>query len=123
VHIFISYRAESEKNESDQLYDAVINLSKESYPIPPGARGRPCPLVAASKSAPHICKVFLDRHCLLDGRDWEAGFILALAHSIVAVPLLSWGEDDTGSVGKWYHCKEKRIARTTYCSSLCSCLR
>jgi hypothetical protein len=100
VHIFISYRAESEKDESDQLYDAVINLSKEAYPIPPGARGRPCPLVAAPKWAPHICKVFLDRHCLLDGRDWEAGFVLALAHSIVAVPLLSWGDDDTGSVGQ-----------------------
>ena len=100
VHIFISYRAESEKDESDQLYDAVINLYKESYPIPPGARGKPCPLTAAPRSAPHVCKVFLDRHCLLDGRDWEAGFVLALAHSIVAVPLLSWSEDDTGSVGQ-----------------------
>jgi hypothetical protein len=26
-----------EKDDSDQLYDAVIDLSKESYPIPPGA--------------------------------------------------------------------------------------
>jgi hypothetical protein len=49
---------------------------------------------------PHVCKVFVDKYCLLDGKDWEAGFVIALAHSIVVVPLLSWGTSDTGSVGQ-----------------------
>jgi hypothetical protein len=102
------------------INDAVINLSKQSYAIPPGARVRPCPLTAAPRSAPHVCKAFLDRHCLLDGRDWEAGFVLALAHSIVAVPLLPGARTTLVQWGNWSHCKEKRITGTTCCSSLCS---
>ena len=100
VHVFISYRAASEKTISDALYQALGRQSKESMFIPPGARGRLCPLIAAPTCEPHVCKVFLDKHGLLDGRDWEAGFVLALAHSIVVVPLLTWGSSDTGSVGQ-----------------------
>jgi hypothetical protein len=96
IHVFISYRVTSEQEMSDQLHEAIVRLSRDPcFAIPPGARGKRCQ-AAAVKCAPRECKVFLDRLCLLDGRDWEAGFVLSLAHSVVFVPLLSWGLDNTG---------------------------
>ena len=96
IHIFISYRVTSEQEMSDQLHEAIVQLSRDPcFAIPPGARGKRCQ-ASEPKCAPKECKVFLDRLCLLDGRDWEAGFVLSLAHSVVFVPLLSWGPGNTG---------------------------
>jgi len=100
MHVFISYRVASERAAADELWEALARLGKPggAYTIPAGARGKACPFVKSGKEGGQ-CKVFLDRHCLLDGRDWEAGFVLALAHSLVVVPLLSWEAADGGSVG------------------------
>ena len=110
LHIFISYRAASDRDSARELYEAAVSLSRESaYSIPAGARGRRCPAVAAAKSAPsNECKIFLDQFSLLDGRDWEAGFVLGLAHSIVIVPLLSWGPGDKGSVGQMVELQDEQ---------------
>ena len=45
-------------------------------------------------------QVFLDTDCLQDGQSWLAGFVKGLAASMVIVPLLSWTEDDRGSLGE-----------------------
>ena len=45
-------------------------------------------------------KVFLDKDCLEDGQSWLAGFVQGVVVSMVCVPLLSWTEDDRGSLGE-----------------------
>jgi hypothetical protein len=44
--------------------------------------------------------VFFCVESLLDGKDWETSICLGLAHSLVAVPLMSWGQeiDEEGNV-------------------------
>jgi len=44
--------------------------------------------------------VFLDKDCLIDGQSWLAGFLAGLVTAMVFVPLLSWTDDDQGSVGE-----------------------
>jgi hypothetical protein len=108
MHVFLSFRAGTEMHVTEMLYEAMNRLSRESYAIPPGARGKPCPQVAESTLGPDVCKVFFAKYSLLDGKDWETSISLALAHSLVVVPLLSWGQEldeegnvhHTGSVGR-----------------------
>ena len=45
-------------------------------------------------------QVYLDKDCLQDGQSWLAGFVLGLLASMVSMPLLSWTEDDQGSMGE-----------------------
>ena len=45
-------------------------------------------------------QVFLDKDCLLDGQSWLSGLVAGLTTSMVFVPLLSWTEDDQGSLGE-----------------------
>ena len=101
MHVFISYRVTSDGTAADELWEALARLGQPggAFAIPAGARGKACPFVQSQQEGGR-CKVFLDRRCLLDGRDWEAGFVLALAHSLVVVPLLSWEAADGGSVGQ-----------------------
>ena len=103
LHVFLSFRAGTEMATTSTLHEATIRLSKETYPIPPGARGRPCPQVAEPRHEPDVCKVFFAPCSLLDGKDWETSIMLGLAHSVVFVPILSWGENNTGSVGSMVH--------------------
>ncbi|KAJ1467763.1 hypothetical protein T484DRAFT_1857729, partial [Baffinella frigidus] len=49
---------------------------------------------------PEQAKVFLDKDCLQDGQSWLAGFVQGLVASMTFVPLLSWSEDDQGSLGE-----------------------
>lgn len=76
--------------------------------MPHGARGKQCPQVREQLHGPHVCKVFFCVESLVDGKDWETSICLGLAHSLVAVPLMSWGQEidaegnvkHTGSVGR-----------------------
>ncbi|KAJ1468475.1 hypothetical protein T484DRAFT_1855069, partial [Baffinella frigidus] len=43
--------------------------------------------------------VFLDKDSLQDGQSWLDGLVTGLVASMVFVPLLSWTEDDQGSLG------------------------
>ena len=49
---------------------------------------------------PEEAKVFLDLDCLHDGQNWLAGFVQGLVASMAFVPILSWTEDDQGSLGE-----------------------
>ena len=44
--------------------------------------------------------MFLDKDCLQDGQSWLAGFIQGMVASMVVMPLLSWTDDDRGSLGE-----------------------
>ena len=43
--------------------------------------------------------MFLDKDSLLDGQSWLGGLVTGLVTSMTFVPLLSWTEDDRGSLG------------------------
>ena len=44
--------------------------------------------------------MFLDKDCLQDGQSWLGGLVTGLVTSMIFVPLLSWTENDQGSVGE-----------------------
>jgi hypothetical protein len=102
----ISYRVATEgasgNNLSFELYKKIRELSVEEddVKIPQYAWGT-WPMFAKKPADfhPQQAKVYLDRECLQDGIDWELGFIQGLASSMVMVCLLSFNEDDRGSLG------------------------
>jgi hypothetical protein len=69
-----------------------LRLPSDEKKITQGAKGE-WPRFARVPQAPdsrkHTAKDFLDKRCLVDGKDWEAGFILSLMHSLVFVPIKS----------------------------------
>ncbi|KAJ1473991.1 hypothetical protein T484DRAFT_1912139, partial [Baffinella frigidus] len=74
MHAFISYRVATEGPAGNKLSGRLAEREE--------------------------AKVFLDKDCLLDGQSWLAGFIQGVVSSMVFVPLLSWREDDLGSLGE-----------------------
>ena len=106
LHCMISYRVATEgasgNNLSFELYKKIRELSVEEddVKIPQYAWGT-WPMFAKKPADfhPQQAKVYLDRECLQDGIDWELGFIQGLASSMVMVCLLSFNEDDRGSLG------------------------
>ena len=92
-HFFLSYRVSSEGPMIEELYDTIRRLSTCEKKIPRGAKGKwPKFARAPAHEDKHVVKGFLDKRCLVDGKDWEAGFVLGLLHSLVFVPLISGAE-------------------------------
>eukprot|EP00290_Baffinella_frigidus_P032898 CAMPEP_0180267046 /NCGR_PEP_ID=MMETSP0988-20121125/1330_1 /TAXON_ID=697907 /ORGANISM="non described non described, Strain CCMP2293" /LENGTH=94 /DNA_ID=CAMNT_0022237679 /DNA_START=91 /DNA_END=371 /DNA_ORIENTATION=+ len=71
-----------------------LNLPEHGWGIFPKSAQRPVPFRQEE------AKVYLDKDCLLDGQSWLAGFVQGLVASMTFVPLLSWTEDDQGSLGE-----------------------
>eukprot|EP00960_Hanusia_phi_P001786 51087-Hanusia_phi.AAC.1 len=102
-HFFLSYRVRTEEGMIEGLYDKIVRMASEEKPLPFGAKGT-WPRCARSPGPEMLynrVKGFLDKRCLIDGKDWEASFVLGLAHSMLFVPLLSFYEEvDEESGGK-----------------------
>jgi len=104
-HAMISYRVETEgrsgNNLSFELYEKIRQLSLEGdTTIPKYAQGIwPQHSQRPAGYQPAMAKVYLDRECLLDGCDWETGFIQGLSSTMVMVCLLSFNEHGCGSLG------------------------
>ncbi|KAJ1479745.1 hypothetical protein T484DRAFT_2022949, partial [Baffinella frigidus] len=107
MHAFISYRVVTEGPAGNRLAELVafkirslsrevkeLNLPAHGWGIWPKSAKWPVPFL------PEEAKVFLDTECLLDGQNWLTGFVLGLAASMCVVPILSWTEDDQGSLGE-----------------------
>lgn len=69
-------------------------------------------------------QVYLDSMCLEDGEPWEAGstgmggFIGGVSSSIIIVPLLSWYDDNTGSIGGMKKLNPPEV-NTCFCFPTC----
>ncbi|KAJ1478342.1 hypothetical protein T484DRAFT_1817983, partial [Baffinella frigidus] len=108
MHAFVSYRASTEGIEgngmSGLLAEKIRALSMDStqeLKIPRHGWGIwPKGVQQRESGRKEEAKVFLDRDSLQDGQSWLAGFVKGLVASMVVVPLLSWTEDDKGSVGE-----------------------
>ncbi|EKX32373.1 hypothetical protein GUITHDRAFT_121453 [Guillardia theta CCMP2712] len=76
----------------------------DQRPLPFGARGTwPRCAERPFREVQNGVKGFLDKFCLVDGKDWEAGFVLGLVHSLLFVPMLSFYEelDETTQVKRF----------------------
>jgi hypothetical protein len=99
----ISYHVKSEgesgNNLSFELYEKIreLSLAEGDLKIPRYAWGT-WPRFAKRPATflPNQAKVYLNRECLQDGQDWEAGIIDGLSSSMVMVCLLSLNEDGSG---------------------------
>ena len=108
MHVFVSYRVATEgvvgNGISILLAEKIRELSmdrEQELQIPQHGWG--IWLQGLKKPVPFMkeeAKVFLDQDCLQDGQNWLLGFVQGLAASMVFVPLLSWTEDDKGSLGE-----------------------
>ncbi|KAJ1471840.1 hypothetical protein T484DRAFT_3485030 [Baffinella frigidus] len=108
MHAFISYRVSTEGSEGNGLSVIIaekirtlsmdsrqeLQIPRHGWGVWPRIAKQPVPFRKEE------AKVFLDRECLQDGQSWLAGFVKALVASMVVVPLLSWTDDDKGSVGE-----------------------
>ena len=94
-HFFLSYRVSTEGPMMESVYDSILRLSEDEKKIPQGAKGK-WPRFATVPQDCHrfTVKGFLDKRCLRDGKDWEAGFVLGLMHSLVFVPIMSGFKSD-----------------------------
>uniref|UniRef100_A0A7S1E474 Uncharacterized protein n=1 Tax=Hemiselmis andersenii TaxID=464988 RepID=A0A7S1E474_HEMAN len=91
-HMFLSYRVRSDADVVARLYELVVSGSLNDKRIPPGGHGRwPGFAEEPPKGFGKAAKVFWDKKCLQDGKDWEAGFVRGLTCSMVFVPLFSRG--------------------------------
>lgn len=107
----ISYRQATEgvrgNGLAEKLYTALTIASITSHQIPRSGWGK-FPSFAEKPQHARLeqAKIFLDVKCLLVGSPWKEGFVKGLAKSMVFVPLLSWLEDGTGSVGSMQSLKD-----------------
>ena len=105
-HAMISHDVENESesgnNLSFKLYEKIreLSLADDDLQIPRYAWGK-WPLFAKKPAVflPNQAKVYLNRECLQDGHDWEAGILDGLSSSMVMVCLLSCNEEGRGSLG------------------------
>ncbi|EKX39961.1 hypothetical protein GUITHDRAFT_113953 [Guillardia theta CCMP2712] len=90
-HFFLSYRVSTEEELVEGLYDEITRVSNDKKPLPFGAKGTwPRCVKKPTAQAESGVKGFLDKRCLENGKDWEAGLVLGLAHSLLFVPVLSF---------------------------------
>ncbi|KAJ1479290.1 hypothetical protein T484DRAFT_2881444 [Baffinella frigidus] len=109
IHAFVSYRVSTEGPDGNGLAQIITSkirtmstdskhphlaIPRHGWGIWPKSAKKPVPF------HPEEAKVFLDKECLLDGQSWLAGFVQGLVTSMTFVPLLSWTEDDKGSLGQ-----------------------
>eukprot|EP00050_Salpingoeca_kvevrii_P004877 m.263863 g.263863 ORF g.263863 m.263863 type:complete len:647 (-) comp11053_c2_seq2:1211-3151(-) len=81
--IFISYRVSTEATVAKRLWEKM-QLPK-------------MPRIGKER---RTVRAYLDNECLVQGRDFQEGFVQGLMTSDVFVPLLSFCEDQTGSLGQ-----------------------
>eukprot|EP00960_Hanusia_phi_P008782 251777-Hanusia_phi.AAC.1 len=103
-HFFLSYRVSTESWLIGELYDTIIQTCVQERKIPHGGKGR-WPKFAQVPEYQNSVKGFLDTKCLMEGKDWEAGFVLGLVHSLVFVPLISWHEEPAGEPSSQIVCR------------------
>ena len=87
----------------ESVYDSILRLSEDEKKIPQGAKGK-WPRFATVPQDCHrfTVKGFLDKRCLRDGKDWQAGFVLGLMHSLVFVPIMSGFKSDQATKDSIY---------------------
>ncbi|KAJ1491967.1 hypothetical protein T484DRAFT_1772740, partial [Baffinella frigidus] len=108
MHVFVSYRVATEGAAGNGMSILVaekiralsmdnrleLQIPRDGWGIWPQGVKKPSHFLQAQ------AKVFLDKDCLQDGQSWLSGFVTGVVSSMVFVPLLSWTEDDRGSVGE-----------------------
>ena len=109
-HAAISYTEATEGDGGNafalQLYKELLSTSMErAFRLPPGLKGE-WPHWARRPPVENAdMKVYLDSMCLEEneprdvGATGRGGFIGGISSSIIFVPLLSWQDGDTGSIG------------------------
>eukprot|EP00732_Lithocolla_globosa_P002817 Lithocolla_globosa_v1_NODE_1980_length_2229_cov_24.969181.p1 type:complete len:613 gc:universal NODE_1980_length_2229_cov_24.969181:122-1960(+) len=81
-HVFLSHRQASDQALALSFFSGVKARSTDYQFGEQGTKPRP----------------FLDIKSLCDGESWQEGFIRGLFTSVIVTPILSWTEDNTGSV-------------------------
>ena len=89
-HLFISYRQNTETQLATRLYNGTKAIVADRD------------FAVAGKKP----KIFFDRKSLSDGEKWEVGFVNGLLTSLILLPLISWDENDGGSVGQLMNLEE-----------------
>ena len=83
-HFFISYRQGTDIEMSQSMFTGVKALVLDNTF---GMKGKK-PMI------------FLDIESLTDGEPWDEGFVKGMVKSTICVPVMTWYENDTGSVGQ-----------------------
>ena len=82
-HIFISYRQATDMSLASRIYSGVrATVADRDFGVA-GVKPR----------------IWWDQKSLKDGEEWEQAFVTGITNSILVVPIISWFEQDTGSVG------------------------